>query len=196
MRIYGDGIIARGLLCGILDSMSETVITSGGESAQPRDGGGKFRRTLEGAERDAEACKLYVAGLSYSKIDKELGYGGKANARRGVQRVLMETAKQPADEVRALLRARNEEIYMMARAIAHKDHYAHSHGQLIYKDGEPMVDDGPKLNAMDRMQRALGELAKLAGAHAAVKFENLSIEAVQAEIARLETEAREAGESE
>lgn len=161
---------------------------------QPRDGRGKFRRTPEGVMRDAEACKMYVAGKTYLEIAEALGYSDPSNARRAVQKVLMETAKQPADEVRALLRARNEEIYAMAREIALKQHYAHGNGKLVYKDGEPLIDDGPKLQAMDRMQRSLTELAKLAGAHAAVKFENLSLEAVQAEIARLEAEAREAGE--
>lgn len=160
----------------------------------PRDGKGRWRKGIESQERDAEACRMYVAGKTYPEIADELGYGDKSNARRAVQKILMETAKQPADEVRALLRARNEEIYAMAREIALKDHFAHGNGKLVYKDGEPLIDDGPKLNAMDRMQRAIQELAKLAGAHAAMKFENLSLEAVQAEIARLEAEAREAGE--
>lgn len=176
--------------------MNEPVIPTGADPPMARDGKGKWRKGIDSLERDAEACRMYVAGKTYLEISNELGYGGKSNARRAVQSILMETIKAPADEVRALLRARNEEIYVMARAIAQKDHYAHSHGQLIYLDGEelPMVDDGPKLAAMDRMQRSLGELAKLAGAHAAVKFENLSLEAVQAEIARLELEAQEAGE--
>jgi len=133
---------------------------------------------------------MYVAGKTYLEISEALGYGGKGNAHKAVQKILLETAKQPADEVRALLRARNEEIYMMAREIIQKEQYAHSHGEIIYNpDGTPMVEQEVKLKAMDRMQRALGELAKLCGAHAAVKFENLSLEAVQAEIARLEAEA-------
>lgn len=172
--------------------MSEPVTSSGGD--QPRGGNGRWRKGVESFQRDAEACRMYVAGKTYLEISDELGYGSLSNARRAVQKILMETAKQPADEVRALLRARNEEIYAMAREIALKQHYAHGNGKLVYKDGEPLIDDGPKLNAMDRMQRALTELAKLCGAHAAVKFENLSLEAVQAEIARLEAEAREAGE--
>lgn len=168
--------------------------TPGGGNLPPRSGNGRWRKGVESVERDAEACRMYVAGKTYLEISEALGYGGKGHAHTAVQRVLMETMKAPADEVRALLRARNEEIYVMAREIALKEHYAHSHGKLVYKDDKPLVDDGPKLNAMDRMGRALTELAKLCGAHAAVKFENLSLEAVQAEIARLEAEAREEGE--
>lgn len=170
------------------------MIASGADN-MPRDGKGKWRKGIESYERDAEACRMYVAGKTYQQIADELGYGGRSNAQRAVQKILMETVRQPADEVRALLRARNEEIYMMAREIIQKEQYAHSHGEIIYNpDGTPMVEQEVKLKAMDRMQRALSELAKLCGAHAAVKFENLSLEAVQAEIARLEAEAREAGE--
>lgn len=160
----------------------------------PRDGMGKFRRTPEGIQRDIQACKLYVSGKSYQQIADDLYFGDKANARRGVQKILMENAREASDEVRALLRARNEEVYVMAREIALKDHLAHSHGKVVYDGDEPVIDDGPKLNAMDRMTRALGEIAKLTGAYSPQKFENLSLEAVQAEIARLEEEAREAGE--
>ena len=174
--------------------MTSAESTPDAGNLPPRGGNGRFRKGVESYERDAEACKLYVAGKTYAEIAEALGYGDKSHAHRAVQKILMETAKQPADEVRALLRARNEEIYAMARDIALKQHYAHGNGKLVYKDGEPLIDDGPKLNAMDRMQRALTELAKLAGAHAAVKFENLSLEAVQAEIARLEQEVRESGE--
>lgn len=172
--------------------MNETVIQSGAEP--PRDGRGKFRRTPEGIERDITACKMYVAGKTYQQISDELGYGGFANARRGVQKILMENAREASDEVRALLRARNEEVYVMARDIALKDHLAHSHGKVVYDGDVRVIDDGPKLNAMDRMTRSLGEIAKLTGAYSPQKFENLSLEVVQAEIARLEEEAREAGE--
>lgn len=138
---------------------------------------------------------MYVAGKTYLEISGALGYGDKSNARRAVQKLLMETVQQPADEVRALLRARNEEIYVMAREITQKEQYAHSHGEVIYNpDGTPMVEHEVKLKAMDRMQRAVAELAKLTGAHAPTKFENLSLEAVQAEIARLEAEALAEGD--
>lgn len=177
--------------------MTDPFTTPGADNLPPpaRGGDGRWRKGVESLERDAEACRMYVAGKTYLEISDALGYGGKGNAHKAVQRVLMETAKQPADEVRALLRARNEEIYMLARKIAEETQYAHSHGEIIYNpDGTPMIEREVKLKAMDRMQRALSELAKLAGAHAAVKFENLSIDAVQAEIARLEAEMKEEGD--
>lgn len=173
--------------------MNDTANNHSGE--QPRDGLGKFRRTPEGVERDIAACKMYVAGKTYQEISDALNYGGFGNARRGVQKILLDPARRASDEMCALLQARNEEIYVMARDIALKDHLAHSHGKVVYDYDMPVYDDGPKLSAMDRMTRSLGEIAKLTGAYSPQKFENLSLEAVQAEIARLEEEAREAGEN-
>lgn len=158
-----------------------------------RDGKGRWRKGIESYERDAEACRMYVAGKTYQMIADELGYGNRGHAHTAVQKILMETIREPADEVRALMRARQEEIYVMARAVAMRKHFAHSAGKLIYMNGEPLVDDGPKLAAMDRMGRAMAEVSKLTGAYSPQKFENLSLEAVQAEIARLEVEAAEAG---
>jgi hypothetical protein len=131
---------------------------------------------------------MYVAGKTYLEISEALGYGGKQNAHTAVQRVLMDTMTAPADEVRALLKARHEEIYVLARDIALSRHKAHSHGRVVYDGEEPVYDDTPRMAAMDRMTRALDQLAKLTGAYAPVKFENLSLEAIQAEIARIEAE--------
>lgn len=158
---------------------------------------GQYRKSLESYERDAEACKLYVAGKTYQQISDTLGYGSKGHAHTAVRRVLLETIKEPAEEVRALLRARNEEIYVLAREVALRDHYAHSNGKIIYDQNfKPVFDDMPKLSAMDRMHRSSVEIAKLTGVYSPQKFENLTLDVVQAEIARLEQEAREAGELE
>lgn len=163
--------------------------------SNPRDGSGRFIRTLGNADRDAEACRMKTAGFTYQQISDELGYGGKGHAHDGVQRALLETMQEPADELRSLELARAEEIYVMAREIALKDHYAHSNGRVVHLNDEPLIDDGPKLAAMDRMLKALERRAKYKGLDAPQKFENLSLEAVQADIARLEAEARAAGET-
>jgi len=160
----------------------------------PRDGKGRIRRTLEGVERDAEACRMYAAGATFQEIADQLGYGDKSNAHRSIQAVLMETIKAPAEELRAREVLRAEEIYVLAREIALRSHPTVSHGKVIYVKNEatgkevPLIDDAPKLSAMDRMLKAGERLAKLKGLDAPTKFENLTLEAVQAQIAALEAE--------
>lgn len=173
--------------------MSGAKVTPGHGNPTPRGGNGRWRRGIESVERDAEACRMYVEGATFLEIADALGYGGKAHAHRAIQRVLMDTIKEPAEEVRAREIMRAQEIYMMARAIARKQHPLVSGGKVIYGRGEdgievPLVDDSPKLGAMDRMLKAMERLAKLGGLDAATKFENLTLDVVQAEIARLEAE--------
>jgi hypothetical protein len=166
----------------------------------PRTGKGRFTKTLEGAERDAEACRLYTyEGRTYQQVSDILGYGGKQNAHRAIQRMLLDTIQQPADELRAREVLRAEEIYLMARDIARDDHYAHSGGKLVYgppdSGGQPLLDPAPRLSAMDRMLKAMERLAKLKGLDSATKVHNLTLEEIQkmiadeeAELARMEAE--------
>lgn len=168
-------------------------------SDRARGGNGQYIRTIEGAQRDAEAARLRATGMTYSRIAEELGYAGSGKAHQAVQRALIETMKEPADELRSLQVMQAMEVYQLARVIALKNSPAHSHGKVVYvRDANgseiPLVDDGPKLSAMDRMLKAMERMAKLQGLDSPTKVENISLEYVQAEIARLEAEAREAGE--
>lgn len=176
--------------------MDKSVTPTSGDNAQPRDGKGKFRQSLDSAARDAAACEMYMVGKTYQQISDALGYGDRGNAHRAIQNALLDTIQGPADELRDREVARAQEIYLMARGVARTEHYAHSHGKIVYnREGEPLVDDGPKLSAMGQMLKAMERIAKLKGLDSPTKFENLSLDVVQAEIARLEAEVREAEES-
>lgn len=135
---------------------------------------------------------MYVAGSTYQEISDALEYGSRQNAHRAVQAVLLSTIKEPAEELRAREVLRAEEIYVMARAIARRDHLTVSHGKVIHvRDPEggadiPLVDDAPKLAAMDRMLKAMERIAKLKGLDAAVKVQNLTLEEIQRLIAEEE----------
>lgn len=167
----------------------------------PRTGKGRFTKTLEGAERDAEACRLYVEGKTYQQVSDALGYGGKQNAHRAITKALQDTIKAPAEELRAREILRAEEVFVMARDIARTTHLAHSGGKLINiarTDGQPGVellqDDMPRLAAMDRMLKASERIAKLTGLDAATKVHNLSLAEIQEMIEQEERAIREAEE--
>lgn len=108
-----------------------------------RDNRGRFTRTLNGAERDAEACRLRACGYSYGDIAKRLGYGNKSNAHRAVMTVLASTVRDGADELRELALLELDVMAREARAVLHREHVLVSHGRVIRRDGEPIPDDGP-----------------------------------------------------
>jgi hypothetical protein len=160
----------------------------------PRGGNGKFTARLDTAERDAEAARMRAQSKTYQEIADALGYADKGAAYYGVDRALKAVVREPAENLRKLQRARLDEMRVVARKVMLSTHYAHSAGRLILsptgEDGapKPLVDDMPKLAAVDRLLRIEEREAKLEGTDAPTKFENLSAEAVLAEIARVEAE--------
>lgn len=165
--------------------------TTGLGNARPRDGKGKFAASLTTAERDAAACRLVVEGHTYEEIAKRLGYADRGKAHQGVQRAMLATMAEPAEDVRKIHLARLQEMYRTAREIMLKNHIAVQNGKVVYLDGSngersPVADDMPKLAAIDRMLRVLEREAKLLGLDAAKQIEIISLDAVQAEIREIE----------
>lgn len=154
-------------------------------AGQSRDGKGKYIRTLPMAERDAEAARLRARGLSYQQIADRLGYTDKSNARRAIDTILRETVEEPAAQVRKLELQRLDELWQRALKVLETDHLTVSHGKVIRRfvgyemdddgierldlDGKPIpiyvdvLDDGPKLQAIDRLLRIQERRAKLLG---------------------------------
>lgn len=168
--------------------MSEETGTSAttGRRNAPRDGKGKFAPNLANAERDAQACRMVVEGHTYEEIARVLGYSDRGKAHTAVQRALTLTMREPADEVRKIHLARLQEMYKTAREIMVSSHYAVQNGKVVHLDGTPVLDDMPKLAAIDRMLRVLEREAKLLGIDAAKQIEIISLDAVQAEIREIE----------
>lgn len=146
----------------------------GGKRA--RGPSGRFLRTLDAAERDAEACRLRARGLSYREIAEQLGYADAAGAHRAVSQVLRETVQEPADELRHLEVARLDALLATAWAVLEREHVAHSSGKLVMVAGEdgtevPLRDDAPTLAAIDRVLKIMVRRAELLGLDAPKKIE-------------------------
>lgn len=133
----------------------------------PHDGRGRFVRTTTTAERDAQAASLRNTGLSYKQIAEQLGYADKGNAWRAVQRALTAIVREPAEQLRATEASRLDDLYVEALEILERDHVTVSHGHIIEgPDGRPLLDDGPKLAAIDRARQIRESYRKLVGADA------------------------------
>lgn len=140
---------------------------------QPRDGNNRFIRTPDSARRDAQAAELRAEGRSYQQIADELGLANKGSAHHAVRRALRDISEKPAQAVRDLELRRLDAMYEAVMEVLERRHVTVSHGKVIDLDGEPLIDDGPVLQAVDRLLKIQARRAALLGLDAETKV-NLS----------------------
>jgi hypothetical protein len=145
---------------------------------------GTYVATPETAERDAEAARLRGRGLSYRAIAAELGVDVHT-AHDAVKRALTAIRAEPAEEVRTLELERLDRMWDAVLAVLEREHITVSQGRVVRKRvldeaGDPIIvgtdkddkpifreeevlDDGPVLNAVDRLLRIQQRRAALLG---------------------------------
>ncbi len=69
---------------------------------------GQFTRSVDSAERDAEAARLRAQNLSFREIAERLGYADDSGAHKAVSRALAAVPAPAVGELRALSTARIE----------------------------------------------------------------------------------------
>jgi hypothetical protein len=161
-----------------------------GRTNPPRGGNGKFTKNPDTAERDADACRLRRDGCTYDHIAAELGYADRGDAYKGVQRALVAIVQEAAEEVRAVELDRLDMLWRAGLKVLRAKHVTVSNGKVIYlRDDQgnetPLLDDAPVLNAIDRLLRIMERRAKLLGLDAPKRIEVLTMDVIDAEIARL-----------
>jgi hypothetical protein len=154
------------------------------------------------AQRRAQAVDMRIAGNSFRTIADKLGYKTASAACQDISRALEQAV---AEQTRSVEAYREEELQRLdalmveAWTILKKDHVTVSHGKLIYDDrtGEPLLDDGPTLQAIDRILKIQERRAKMLGLDAPMKVEAITIDSLDQAIAQLaaELEGTEAGEA-
>lgn len=133
---------------------------------------GRYVRTPEMATRDAEAARLQGEGYTYREIANELGYSDKAAALRGVRRAYHAIAKK-GGAGRALERRQQELdlLWESAMEILENNHVVVSNGKVIAINGDPLSDDGPRLQAIAELRRINESRRKLEGTDQPAKTE-------------------------
>lgn len=135
-----------------------------------RGGDGKYTRSIETAQRDAQAARYRARGWSYQRIADEMSISRTA-AHEAVQRALRETVEEPAADVRALEIARLDEMYERVLEVLERQHVTVSNGRVIYVGDQPLEDDGPVLAAVDRLLKIQARRAALLGLDMPTKVE-------------------------
>lgn len=166
---------------------------------------GRFTRTIEGAERDAEAARLKSRGLSYGQIARNLGYETDSGAYKAVQRALAAVPAESVDELRRIQAEQIDALTAKAIEVLESTHYAHTqHGELVRgpegpngEPGEPLIDSMPVLHAIDRVIRLAERRSKLMGMDAPSRHEVVTLDYLDAQIrdAAEELARAEAGEA-
>lgn len=153
------------------------------------------------AKRRADAVDMRLGGATYNEIADRLGYASKAAAYVDITRALEASV---AEQRRSVEAYRQEELQSLdvllaeAWTVLRREHVTVSHGKIIKDEtGEKLVDDGPVLQAIDRILKIRERRAKLLGLDAPMKVQAITIDAIDAEIAKLtaELEGDEAGEA-
>lgn len=161
-----------------------------------RGGDGRMRRTKANVERSSKACDLYSQGWTFQRIADELGYSSRANAKRDVEKALREIVAAGVETLRARQSYLLDRLLGKAVEIMERSHFAHSQGRVVracpgpnthdgctatsvwdsaggWSDGGcpgiPVLDDGPKLQAITVARGLLERSAKLHGLDAPVR---------------------------
>lgn len=145
------------------------------------------------AQRRRQAIDMRMAGHSYQRIADELGYTSRGAACQDITRALEQAVAEQVISVEAY---REEELQRLdallteAWAVLKRDHLTVSHGKVVYDDstGKPILDDGPTLAAIDRILKIQERRAKYLGLDAPTRVEAITVDAIDAEIARLAAE--------
>jgi hypothetical protein len=165
------------------------------QATHTRGRNGKFVRSANTAERDAQAAALRSRGMSYRQVAAEMGYRSVRSAQEAVQRALSSIVEESAQDLRAMELGRLDDLYEAAMDVLGRDHVVVSNsGKIVYDtieyardgtgnimiddDGRPvaekvakLLDDAPKLAAIKTLLQIQERRAKLLGLDSPVKAE-------------------------
>lgn len=156
------------------------------------------RRSLDTMERDAQAADLFRRGLTYRQISAQMGWRSPNAAFLAVRRAARDAATDSlaATEALQLMLSRQQDYRRLVWRVAMAKHYVTTQtgAMALGPDGQPLLDDAPVLNAVDRLVKIDQEEARLLGLYAPAKsrVEVITEDAVDAEIAKLAEEIAQA----
>ncbi len=143
---------------------------------------------------------MRIAGADWQQIADQFGYASRGAACKDVTRALEARLIEQHTSVEMLRQTeliRLDALTREAWAVMKRRHVTVSAGQVVMVVDErthtetPLVDDKPTLDAIDRLLKIQDRRAKLLGLDAPKKVEVITIDAIDAEIARLTAELGE-----
>ena len=152
---------------------SSTSAGSRSRKKAARDGLGRYIRTVEAIERDAEALRLRSRGKTLKHIAETLGYATQSNVCEAISRATADIIAEPAMEVVRQQTELLNHLTDQAMAVLERHHVTISGGRIVYDGPEPtedeedtrspLLDDGPVLQAIATLLRIQERRSKLLG---------------------------------
>ena len=138
---------------------------------------------------DRQVVNLRQAGISYPVIAESLGIS-EAEVRQRFQRGLAAMPREQADEIAHLAMLRMEAVFAYTTKIMTSFHPLVNNGQVMVNPvtGEVVHDPVPGLAAAKLQIQAAERLARQFGTDAPTRHVNVTVDAIEAEIRKLEAE--------
>jgi hypothetical protein len=177
-----------------------------------RSSDGKFTRTAASARRDHKAAELHGQGWTYARIAAELGFASKGKAHEAVMRAYAEIPTEEASQARQADLDRIDRLIEQAWEVMLTPHLTVNNGKVIRQfvgletdedgierldmDGKPIpvfadvLDDGPRLAAVNTIKGLLERRARIFGYDAPAKsrVEVITADMIESQIADLESQ--------
>jgi hypothetical protein len=141
-------------------------------TVEDREGRPAMSRTVEDRECDYKALDMKRRGFNLRQIATECGWSSPQSAANAITRALKELTQVDADEVVRLMRERLDEYCRQAWRVLSRPHFVTTPAGVVARHPEtnaPLVDDGPVLQALDRLLRYDVEERKMLGVDAPTK---------------------------
>ena len=141
---------------------------------RPRDGKNRFVRSMDNVRRDAEAAAYWAEHrCTYQEIADRFGYYDRSQAWRGIQSAKRDVALPAVTKLRQTEAEQLDALYLMALEIIERNHVVVSHGRVVCgDDGQPLQDDGPRLQAIQTALRIRDQYQALHGLKQPAKVEH------------------------
>jgi hypothetical protein len=180
------------------------------QTPRARNGRGKFTRTAESRARDYRAAELHGQGWSYQRIADELGFASRGHASNAVSRAYADMPTEEAQQARQADLDRIDRLIEQAWQVMVTPHITVSNGKVVRQlagfelrpdgtealdaDGKripvfaDILDDGPRLAAVNTIRGLLERRARIFGYDAPAKsrVEVITADMVESQIAELE----------
>ena len=132
---------------------------------------GRYTGNITADEKAANAARILAnnPGMTYQQLADAAGYSNRGDAWRAVQKCRQAVLQSAGIELIKTESQQLDDLYVMALEIIERNHVTVSHGKVVTMlnpetgKEEPILDDGPRLQAIQTALRIRDQFENLHG---------------------------------